>query len=348
MVVTRSNSRASSSLPTSSKLLKRKAAEDTAIGEDVDLQDDCLGDLNFQHDDLNDSDSQHDDLNDSDFQHDDLSDLDLQDHDLNGLQTPGDYSSDPDSRCDDLCNLQTPDDHSSDFQLRDYDLCDDDHSFENDDMRENENLRDDEDLLELDLRSKKKRKQTYTPAAEWIREQDKIFGHSSPNHPNIRRFQEKMSVLIKDLCKWAVGTKDEWAEFVQTTAQERAVSIRVRKSLALADPARVANDLFQHLPLQSQEVLGRFPLAPSDLLELPGGAEDSLHHVVYLDIVARFPRDQIVQVQSPNFRKPIKGLKEGVDVKTSSKLWVYDGSSARREGAFARIHEHLRQGNRGL
>ncbi len=160
-----------------------------------------------------------------------------------------------------------------------------------------------------------------------------------------------MRILIDDLCSWARGTEEDWAKFLETPQDLLPLKYHSRAALASADSELLAEDFFQHIPLQAQMILGKDSLTPSDLLDLPQGAEDSPHHVVYLDILARMDPEEIIRAESPffNFRKlKVKTVQSGVNPKDAKEFRVYNGSSARTEGVRGHIREQTYEGNRIL
>ena len=97
------------------------------------------------------------------------------------------------------------------------------------------------------------------------------------------------------------------------------------------------------MPLKTRQILGQAK-APQDLLDLPEGAESTIHRLTYLGILTRFSPDHVMRTAHPDFNWPprkvefegVKTTVPGLNPKLAEEFKPYLGSSLAAGGGRAR------------
>lgn len=182
-------------------------------------------------------------------------------------------------------------------------------------------------------------------ASAWVKAQNAKSG-ILPDNANVQRFQYKWRGLVTKVSKsirraMSAGGADK----IKTRSCYNFTTIRIFME---CDPDELCQDMFDHAPLRTQEVLGRESLKLKSLLDLPGRGDAEILPVMgaYVNIPGRYDESQIEQKAHPNYFFQVVGtcrfLKDSVDPKSAKAHEAYVGSSVAEsyKGLAGRIRRH--------
>lgn len=164
----------------------------------------------------------------------------------------------------------------------------------------------------------------------------------------MHRFQKGIAKLIQRLCEWARSEADESiGDWMNKDPTDRAMTRGYRQMLLRVGHEELTEEILQHMPRKSQQVLGKKDLDPVDLWEMPEVPNDFLHRLTYLDVPMRVGIQNIEQGLSKLARgKMVKAVKANVNIQASMEAKVYVGSSLDPRGGQKRLQVHEYETNR--
>jgi hypothetical protein len=248
--------------------------------------------------------------------------------------------------CEDIFDIE--DEEIEEDDILDIDVEEDDDPIFPEEF-EVEEAEDDEDSLPLDADHPRKKVKfdNCETAEDWVRRQNTQF----PVHhddPDMTRFKHRISSLVERLISWSRCTDDmSFKEWMKQPQWERATTIGFRNALAYSDAEELANAILDHVPQQSQQIMGRQEVTLSDLLDLPSVPDMFSRRLTYIDVPVRVGSSNvdILPVDSRH-SYPTKTIKPDVQLQGDMETKLYIGSSIAKRGGYRRIHEHKRAANR--
>lgn len=167
---------------------------------------------------------------------------------------------------------------------------------------------------------------------------------------DVEAFDTKFKALVEKVTAWAKsGSKEERKEWYARDPVDREMTMSYRDFL-IRHSDGLAQAILNGMPRKSRQVLGRAKKI-CDLLDLPEGAESTVHQLTYFCVLTKFSPRHITRGPHPHFhyaprKTDFLGAKQcNLDAKKARESWVYVGSSITGQGGRHRIRQHTFLGN---
>ncbi|KAF5005942.1 hypothetical protein FDECE_7640 [Fusarium decemcellulare] len=228
--------------------------------------------------------------------------------------------------------LQVPNDEEDVEMVEpsiDFEIEDDDSVIIVDDPEEVENEKPlDYEVDQPRKKAKSRHGKTNLSAEDWI--SDYNASHPVPvEDPDLLRFRRHMTTIIERLVTYSCSNDGEmtFERWLKAPQGERAMTKDFRSMLSHIAPEELAKAIFDHIPDQSQQILGKRGLDLLDLLGLPSVPRTFLHRLTYANNPVHLGAPNVVLDTGIHENSVVKTIRPGVDIEPSMQTKLYIGST---------------------